>query len=152
MGLRNLKAFNLALITKQGWRLQTNTNSLVYCVLKARYFPHYDFLHTELGSKPSFAWRSIMATQDVVKARSRWQVGDGSSVQIWLDKWLPKQTTFQVISPSSTIPADSRVCTLLNEETGEWKVHMILQIFLPDDIDAILGIPRSRTQAKDCQI
>ena len=55
LGFRNLKAFNLALLTKQGWRLQTNTNSLVYCVLKARYFPHCDFLHAELGSKPSFA-------------------------------------------------------------------------------------------------
>ena len=55
LGFRNLKAFNLALLTKQGWRLQTNTNSLVYCVLKACYFPHCDFLHAELGSKPSFA-------------------------------------------------------------------------------------------------
>ena len=90
-----------------------------------------------------------MATQDVVKAGSRWQVGDGSSVQIWLDKWLPKQTTFRVISPPTTIPADLRVCTLLNEDNREWKEDMIRQIFLPDDVNAILGIPRSRTQAKD---
>ena len=83
-----------------------------------------------------------MATQGVVKAGCRWQVGDGS-VQIWLDKWLPKQTTFRVISPPSTIPADSRGGTLLNEETGEWKEDMIRKIFLPDDADAILGIPRS---------
>ena len=83
-----------------------------------------------------------MATQGIVKAGCRWQVGDGS-VQIWLDKWLPKQTTFQVICPPSTIPADSRVGTLLNEETGEWKEDMIWKIFLPDDADAILGIPRS---------
>ena len=87
--------------------------------------------------------------QDVVKAGSRWQVGDGSSVQIWLDKWLPKQTTFRVISPPTTIPADSRVCTLLNEDNREWKEDMIRKIFLPDDVNAILGIPRSRTQAKD---
>ena len=87
-----------------------------------------------------------MATQDVVKAGSRWQVGDGSSVQIWLDKWLPTQTTFRVISPPTTIPADSRV---LNEDNREWKEDMIRKIFLPDDVNAILGIPRSRTQAKD---
>ena len=35
LGFRNLKAFNLALLAKQGWRLQTNTQSLVYWVLKA---------------------------------------------------------------------------------------------------------------------
>ena len=38
LDFRNLKAFNLALLVKQGWRLQTNTNSLEYRVLKARYF------------------------------------------------------------------------------------------------------------------
>ena len=94
LGFQNLKAFNLALLTKQGWRLQTNTHCLVHHVLKAHYFPNSDFLHAELGLKPSFAWRSIMVAQDVVKASSRWQVGDGSSVQIWLDKWLPTHSTF----------------------------------------------------------
>ena len=149
MSFQNLKAFNLALLAKQGWRLQTNTNSLVYRVLKARYLPHCDFLHAELGSEPSFAWRSIMAAQDVIKSGSRWQVGDGSSVQIWLDKWLSQQTTFRVISPPHTIPADSQVCTLINAEAGEWQEDMIHHIFLPTDADAILAIPRSRVRAKD---
>lgn len=44
LGFRNLKAFNLALFAKQAWRLQTNTQSLVYRVLKAQYFPYTDFL------------------------------------------------------------------------------------------------------------
>ena len=39
MGFKQLKYFNMALLAKQGWRLQTNPNSLVYRVLKARYFP-----------------------------------------------------------------------------------------------------------------
>ena len=35
LGFRDLKAFNLALLAKQGWRLQTNTTSLVHRVFKA---------------------------------------------------------------------------------------------------------------------
>ena len=44
-----------------------------------------------------------MATQDVVGAGHRWQVGDGTSIQIWRDKWLPKPSTFQVISMPNTL-------------------------------------------------
>ena len=67
LGFRDLKAFNIALLAKQGWHLQSNTRSLVYHVLKACYFPDRDFLHAELGRTPSYAGRSIMAAQDVVK-------------------------------------------------------------------------------------
>ena len=62
LGFRDLKAFNLALLAKQGWHLQMNNNSLVHRVLKARYFPNTDFLHAKLGIKPLFAWRSILST------------------------------------------------------------------------------------------
>lgn len=149
LGFRNLKAFNLALLAKQGWRLQTNTRSLVNRVLKARYFPHTDFLQAELGLKPSYAWRSIIAAQELVRAGCRWQIGDGTTARVWLDRWLPRQSTFRPISTPNTIPLDARVCTLLDDETGEWKIDLINHIFLPEDADAILSIPRSCSHAKD---
>ena len=67
MGFRDLKLFNLALLAKQGWKLQTNSSSLFYRVYKAKHFPRCDFIEACLGSQPSFAWRSIWAAQDVVK-------------------------------------------------------------------------------------
>lgn len=67
LGFWDLKDFNLALLTKQGFRLQNNTDSLVYKVFKARYFANGDFLIAELGDYPSFAWRSIMVAQNLVR-------------------------------------------------------------------------------------
>ena len=55
MGFRQLKQFNLALLAKQGWRLQVMHESLVYCLFKARYFPHIDFVHSSMGNHPSYA-------------------------------------------------------------------------------------------------
>lgn len=60
MGFTNLKAFNLALLSKQGWQLQTYTNSLFHRVFRAKYFPEGDFLSATIGNKPSYAWRSIL--------------------------------------------------------------------------------------------
>ena len=67
MGFKQLKQFNLALLAKQGWRLQLGHESLVYKVFKARYFPRCNFVQAGIGSNPSYAWRSIMATQDIVR-------------------------------------------------------------------------------------
>ena len=54
MGFKQLKQFNLALLAKQGWRLQMGQNSLVYQVFKAKYFSNCDFVNASLGKKPSY--------------------------------------------------------------------------------------------------
>ena len=55
MGFRDIHAFNMALLAKQGWRLQQNHESLFYEVYKAKYF----LINTKYGSNPSYAWRSV---------------------------------------------------------------------------------------------
>lgn len=67
MGFRQPRQFNLALLAKQGWRLQAMQNSLFYRLFKMRYFPHTDFIHASLGTNPSYAWRRIMTAQYLVK-------------------------------------------------------------------------------------
>ena len=67
LGFWDLKDFNLALLTKQGFRLQNNIDLLVYKVFKARYFTNGDFLIAELNDYPSFAWRSVMVAQNLVR-------------------------------------------------------------------------------------
>ena len=59
LGYRDLEDFNTALLAKQGWRFLQNPQSLVAKVYKEKYFLEGTFLDSELGSKPSFAWRSI---------------------------------------------------------------------------------------------
>ncbi|MCI18779.1 RNA-directed DNA polymerase (Reverse transcriptase) [Trifolium medium] len=59
MGFRDLRAFNEALLAKQGWRLLTNPQSLVATVLKAKYFPHGQFLQAKQGHRSSYSWQSI---------------------------------------------------------------------------------------------
>ena len=71
LGFKQLKQFNLALLAKQGWRLQLGGDSLLYRVFKVKYFPKSDFLQASLGANPSYAWRSIMARQNIIKKGMR---------------------------------------------------------------------------------
>ena len=44
MGFRDLRAFNLAMLARQGWRLMQEKESLFYKCFSARYFPRSYFL------------------------------------------------------------------------------------------------------------
>ncbi|KAA3461536.1 reverse transcriptase [Gossypium australe] len=44
MGFRSLEKFNIALLAKHGWCLIDHPNSLLACVLKAKYYSSSDFL------------------------------------------------------------------------------------------------------------
>lgn len=82
LGFKNLRAFNLAMLAKQGWRLLNSTNPLVTALMKARYYPDTDFLNARIGANPSFMWRSIMAAQATVRQGCRRHIGDGLSTKI----------------------------------------------------------------------
>jgi hypothetical protein len=86
MGFRDLVLFNKAMLAKQGWRILQNPSSLMTTIIKAKYFPHGDFLNASLGNKPSFAWRSIWHAKELLSQGLLWRVGDGQSIKIWGDR------------------------------------------------------------------
>ena len=125
MGFRNLQAFNLALLAKQAWRILSNPSTLVGCILKAKYFPFSDILHAELGSIPSFTWRSIFNSLEVLRCGTRWRVGNGRLIHIWEDKWLPTPSTYKVISPPQPLVEYPMVSSLIDPVSNWWNVELV---------------------------
>ena len=142
----------MALLAKQGWRLQQGYDSLVYKVLKAKYFPTSDFSQATLGNNPSFTWRSIMSAQPLVNYGLRWRLGNGESIRIWGDKWLPKPSTFMVSSLRLFMPQDMNVGELIDKEEASWKIGVVDALFLPHEVEAIKAIPISSNLPEDKQI
>ncbi|XP_062099674.1 uncharacterized protein LOC133805509 [Humulus lupulus] len=64
-GFCSLRDFNLALLSKQGWRFLSNPDSLASRIFKARYFPNNSFLEAGLGKSVSSLLISGVKAWDV---------------------------------------------------------------------------------------
>ena len=82
MGFQELWKFNDAMLGKQVWKLLTDTNSLLYRVFKAKFFPHCSILEADPKTKGSYAWQSILKARDVIKKGIVWRVGNGKKIRI----------------------------------------------------------------------
>lgn len=66
LGLRDFEAFNIALLVGQWWRIIHHEDTLVYRVLKARYFSNSSPKDATVGSNYSYLWKSLLWGRDVI--------------------------------------------------------------------------------------
>ena len=124
-------------------------DSLVYRVIKAKYFPTDDFVHALIGHNPSYTWRSLISAQSLVIKGMHWRVGNGASIKIWQDKWLPGVSSHRVLSPRMFLSADMNVVDLIDSGTAKWKNEVIDSLFIPYEAELIKSIPLSATLPVD---
>ncbi|KAL0328279.1 UNVERIFIED_CONTAM: hypothetical protein Scaly_2260500 [Sesamum calycinum] len=82
----------------------------------------------------------MMAALEFLRVGCRWQIGMGHSVNIWKVPWIPRTPSFLVITPN---PHDTRalhVSDLILEDTSEWDVGVVNDLFWLEDRDLILQI------------
>ncbi|XP_073298281.1 uncharacterized protein [Primulina huaijiensis] len=114
--------------------------------LKARYFKYCDILEADLGSNPSYVWRSLLWGCDIIKRGLCWRVGDGQHIFIKSDPWIPGLPSFKC-NPSVRVDPSMRVARLISS-SGHWQAELVRQIFTSHEAEAILNIPLNN---KGCQ-
>jgi hypothetical protein len=144
MGFRDLICFNKALLAKQWWRLLKDPESLTGQILKAKYFKNVPLLSAQLGSRPSYAWRSLLSARELFVDGLIWRVGDGEQIRIWGDRWIPRPSSFSVQTMNSILPRDALVKELFDQDLGGWNSVLIREIFMEEEADVICNLPRSR--------
>ncbi|XP_030497624.2 uncharacterized protein LOC115713283 [Cannabis sativa] len=148
LGFRLLHDFNLAMLAKQGWRFLTHPNSLVSRIYKACYFPHDDYLSADLGRNPSFVWRSIWQAQSLVRLGARRTIGNGLTVSILHQPWLPHSTNPYVTSSHVGLIGHT-VSSLFSVDAGTWDIELVQDMFNHRDADLNLSIPLSFSASGD---
>ncbi|KAH0991988.1 hypothetical protein GBA52_003471 [Prunus armeniaca] len=83
------------------------------------------FLTSTLGHAPSYIWRSLCDSRVVLARRSHWQIGNGWSVKVWGDRWIPKPNSFQITSATVTGHENALVCELINPVLHKWREDLV---------------------------
>jgi hypothetical protein len=55
------------------------------------------FLNASLGKNPTYAWRAFFSARDLLQQGHVWRVGNGASINIWGDRWIPTPITYTTI-------------------------------------------------------
>lgn len=122
----------------------TDNDSFVAKLLKARYYTGCSFRDANLGSNPSYVWRSIFAAKELVLEGSILKVGSGETIKVWEDPWIPDIDYPKISSPIFVGLEDIRVNNLFLNGEKQWDRALISDIFNERDVMRILSIPLSR--------
>lgn len=133
---------------EQGWRFLSSLSSLCSSLLKAIYFPNNSNLEARRGSRPSWVWSSILEGCEILSKGSRRNIGNGKSMSIWKDKWVPIVEDFK-ISFNLVFGNSFSLVELINQRESGWDSSLLNSLFSAGEAKVILSIPISVTDCPD---
>ena len=153
LGFKDLEAFNIALLGKQMWRMLAHKDSLLARVFKSRYYAKSEPLSAGLGSRPSYAWRSIRAAQQLLQQGARMLIGNGQLTRVFQDSWIGQKPAaraqairWNCENQHPHLPHNLRVSELLLNDGREWNRELLTRYFPEEEMRKIM---HTRTCGKD---
>lgn len=139
LGFRDLQKFNIAMLGKQGRQLLSNPDSLCARVLKGKYYLNGRFLSAK-KKHSSHTWRELLVGRKVLVLGLIRRIGDGTSTNIWEDKWIPEAVNHK---PLCRLPSAiaTKVSELISNDNISWNLDAIHANFIPIDFQAISCVP-----------
>ncbi|GKA73703.1 putative reverse transcriptase domain, reverse transcriptase zinc-binding domain protein [Tanacetum coccineum] len=132
LGLRSLKLFNKALMTKHIWNIVTNKESLwvrwIYAYkIKGRSFWAIPLNDAEM----SWGWQKILQLRDRVRPFIWTKIGNGLKASAWYDIWDPQCPLINHLSPRDIAREghnlQSHVAALVSNGGWSWPQQWLLK-------------------------
>lgn len=110
-------------------------------IMKAKYYRGMDsWLSAVVKPNASFVWRSILASQALIKSMVRCRIGNGITTSIWNSPWLPDSSNPMVTTALSPGLTFSTVNDLLDPVSGSWKTDSLMNHFNTRDVNLMQSI------------
>lgn len=101
------------------------------------------------ASSPSYVWRSLMATQPLLKAGLRRSIGSGNNTMVWTNPWVPDAKPRPATPCGSSFDPSLRVCDLIDATSQDWNRTKLHELLAPDDIPLVQSLRIRRTNQPD---
>lgn len=90
---------NLAFITKLGWRLVEERNTLWVQVLSSKYMQgQYNVRNIKHKPGASIAWQGISNTVEILNKGNKMVARNGRSTYFWCDRWLANEPLINMLN------------------------------------------------------
>jgi ribonuclease HI len=148
VGFRDMRLFNQSLLARQAWRLIQFPDTLCAQLLKAKYYPNGSLIDTVFTGNGSSTWHAIEHGLQLLKTGVIWRVGNGASIRVWRDPWIPREGGNYQPRSNQGRCRYRWVSDFLHQD-GTWNIQHLEQYFDQDDITEILKIQTSRRNEPD---
>ena len=81
-----------------------------------------------------------------------WRVGNGESIKVYLDKWIPKCPANRILHWGQDADREMLVSELIDTKLHGWRRDTILEKFGVEEVVAICKIPLSRRNIVDLMV
>lgn len=117
--------------------------------MQAKYFAGTTLLHASIKSNCSWAWNGIQKQISFIKKHSRWRLGKGDKIKIWLDVWIAGMDSPPV--PRNEIMDSENfiwVQELIINDGSQWNEELVMHLFDTPTANLILDM-RIPSSAED---
>ncbi|KAF6160055.1 hypothetical protein GIB67_034876 [Kingdonia uniflora] len=110
----------------------------------AKYTPKAPPMLAHARNSDSWIWKGILKTQNRIWPDLCWHIGNGESVDLWLEPWIPGIRFGRPAGPAPLVRPITKVVDLINQNSKTWNTALIHTMFQKDIADLITSIPLSR--------
>jgi hypothetical protein len=145
LGIRKMRDVNLALISKLGWKLLNNSDSLWVTQLQGKYLHSNSFLSPPSSSYSSWLWKDILKSHFFISKGACNRIHSSSSLSIWSSPWILTITSFSPTPPSLLQPFPNLIVSELFTmdpilAAPAWNIPLLHSLFDSVSISEILQI------------